>query len=295
MSLHVSNLCKIYGNKTVVDNVSFDVDAGKVYGILGRNGAGKTTTIRMILNIITKDKGEVLFNGKKLDVIKSRVSYLPEEKTFYYKNKVKDQLIYFAMLSGLKYGDAKKEIKYWLDRFDIGDSYNKVVDTLSKGNQQKIQIISSIVNDPEIIIFDEPFSGLDPINSQILKDIIREFIKKGKYILLSTHQMFYVEEFCDGISIFKSGKQRLKGNILEIKKSYGRNKLLLEIEGNLPDLKIYGVNKISKVDGLYEIEVSNENISNDILSILFQNKVKILNFSLKYKSLHEIFLDVAGD
>lgn len=295
MSLVVNNLIKSYGNRKVVDSVSFKVDQGKVYGILGRNGAGKTTIIRMILNIINKDSGEVLFNNRKLNVIGDKVGYLPEERSLYSKTTVKNQLMYFAMLSGLKSSVAKDRISYWIERFQIGDTYNRVLDTLSKGNQQKVQIISTIINDPNIIIFDEPFSGLDPVNSEILRNIVMEFMEKGKYILFSTHQMSYVEEFCEKISILKNGKQCIEGSLLDIKKSYGRKKLILEIDGKLPNFKIYGVKSIVRKNNFYEITIFNENIANNILNILFQNNVKIINFSLKYNSLHEIFLRMAGD
>ena len=295
MSLVVKNLVKIYEGKKVVNNVSFKVNQGNVYGILGRNGAGKTTIIRMILNIINKDSGEILFKGNKIDLLKSKIGYLPEERIIYNKNTVKGYLTYFAKLSGLKTKEAKDIINYWIERFNLEDKYNKVLDTLSKGNKQKVQIIATIINDPNIIIFDEPFSGLDPVNSQIFRNLVIELINKGKYILFSTHQMNYVEEFCDSLSILKNGKQIVEGNILNIKKQYGRKKLLLEIEGNLPDLKIWGVSNIEKIKGIYNIQIENENIGEQILKILVHNKVKILNFSLKYKSLHEIFLDVVGD
>ena len=295
MSLVVKNLVKIYSEKKVVNNVSFEVKPGKVYGILGRNGAGKTTIIRMILTIINKDGGEILFNGNKIDVLKSKIGYLPEEKILYNKSTVKEYLTYFAMLSGLKYKNAKESINYWIDRFNLQEKYNNVLDTLSKGNQQKVQIISTIINDPNIIIFDEPFSGLDPVNSEIFRNIVIELISKGKYILFSTHQMNYVEEFCDSISILKNGNQIVEGNILNIKKKYCRKKLLLEIDGNLPDLRISGVSSIEKNKGIYNINILNENVGEHILNILFQHNVKILNFNLKYKSLHEIFLDVVGD
>ncbi len=295
MSLIVKGLCKTYGERKVVNNVNFRVEPGQVYGILGRNGAGKTTMIRMILNIISKDNGQVVFKGNPLNTIKTKIGYLPEEKSLYYKNTVKDQLIYFSRLSGFKLSECKKRISYWAERFQIDSYLNKRLDTLSKGNQQKVQIISTIINDPEIIIFDEPFSGLDPINSEILRNIVVEFMKKGKYILFSTHQMFYAEEFCKRISIMKNGNQVLEGDLLEIKKSYGRKKLVLEIEGNLPDLNVYGVIKITRNNNLYEIDLISENISNSIINILFNNRVKILSFTLKYRSLHEIFLDMAGD
>lgn len=295
MSLVVDNLIKFYGKRRVVDSVSFKVDRGKVYGILGRNGAGKTTIIRMILNIINKDGGNVLFNRRRLNVINDKVGYLPEERSLYAKATVKDQLMYFSMLSGLTSKVAKDRIDYWIERFQIQNTYNRVLDTLSKGNQQKVQIISTIINDPNIIIFDEPFSGLDPVNSEILRNIVVEFMEKGKYILFSTHQMSYAEEFCEKISILKNGKQCVEGNLLDIKKSHGRKKLILEIDGKLPNFKIYGVKNIVKKNNFYEITIFNENIANNILNILFQNNIKIFNFSLKYSSLHEIFLEMAGD
>ncbi len=295
MSLSIENLVKYYSNKKVVDNISFTVKRGSAYGILGMNGAGKTTLIKMILDIITKDSGQVMLNDRELDVIKTKVGYLAEERSLYSKKTVRNQLKYFAMLSGLKSRDADTKIDYWIEKFGLQNMDNRVLDTLSKGNKQKVQIISTIINDPNIIVFDEPFSGLDPINSEILRNIVIDFINRGKYILFCTHQMFYVEEFCDSISILKNGRQCIEGNLIEIKKSYGRNKLTIEIKGNLPNLNIYGVKSIRRNKKVYELDILNEDIANNILSILFQNKIKIFNFSLGYKSLHEIFIDVVGD
>lgn len=295
MSLHVRNLCKTYSGKRVVDDVSFEVDRGKVYGILGRNGAGKTTIIKMILDILSKDSGEVFLGNHRLDVIKTRVGYLAEERSLYRNKKVRDQLMYFAMLSGLGVFQAKKEIDYWIDRFELESFVDRTLGTLSKGNQQKVQIIATVINNPEIIILDEPFSGLDPVNSEILRSVVFDFINRGKYILFCSHQMFYVEEFCENISILKNGKQCVEGNLLDIKNSYARSKLILEISGKLPDLNIYGVKSISKNKNLYEIDILNENIANNILSVLFENRIKIYRFDLKCKSLHEIFIEVAGD
>ena len=295
MSLEINKLVKSYNGRTVVDNVSFKVDSGKVYGILGRNGAGKTTTIKMILNIIDKDSGEILIDGKPLDVMKVNVGYLAEERSLYLKSTVKEQLIYFAKLSGFNSKLAKQNVKYWLERFEIENLKDKVLNTLSKGNQQKVQIISTIINNPKIVVFDEPFSGLDPVNSEIFKNVVLELMKRGTYILFSTHQMFYVEEFCERISILKGGIQCIEGNLLDIKKSYGRNKLILEIDGKLPDLNIYGIKNIVRNFSIYEIDILNEHIADVILRILVENRVKILNFNLKYRSLHEIFLEIVGD
>lgn len=295
MKLVVNNLEKFYGNNKVVDDVSFEVHRGKIYGILGRNGAGKTTIIKMILDIISKDGGEVLIDSRKLNVIKDRVGYLPEEKSLFYKSTVKEQLLYFSMLSGLSKKESKKKIDLLIERFELTEFYNKAVETLSKGNQQKVQIISSIINDPNIIIFDEPFSGLDPVNSEILRDVVIELMNEGKYILFCTHQLGYIEEFCDSISIMKKGRQLLEGNLFNIKKGYGRKRLILEIEGRLPDLRFLGISNIKRNKNFYDIEISNENIANSVMNLLFIRKIKIINFSLKYKSLHEIFLEVVGE
>ncbi|BAK81492.1 ABC transporter ATP-binding protein [Candidatus Arthromitus sp. SFB-rat-Yit] len=295
MSLKVIDLNKSYFDKKVVDKVNFEVEAGKVYGILGRNGAGKTTTIKIILDIISKDSGRVLFKNNDLDVIREKIGYLPEEKSLYYKSTVWNNLFYFSRISGLDVKESKSKINYWLERFQLEEYVKKPIETLSKGNQQKVQIISTIIHDPDILIFDEPFSGLDPVNSEILRNIVTELVNRGKYIIFCTHQTHYIEEFCDRISIFKNGAQAIEGNLMNIKKSYGRNKLVLEIDGNLPNLNIYGVKGITKNRNVYEINILNENITSDILNILYSNRVKIFNFGLKYKSLHEIFLDTAGD
>lgn len=295
MSLKIINLNKTYGDKKVVNRVNFEVESGKAYGILGRNGAGKTTTIKMILDIISKDSGKVLFKNKELNVIGEKIGYLPEEKSLYYKSTVWNHLFYFSRISGLDVKESKIKINYWIEKFQLEEYINKPIETLSKGNQQKVQIISTIIHDPDILIFDEPFSGLDPVNSEILRNIVIELVNSGKYIIFCTHQTHYIEEFCDKISIFKNGIQTIEGNLFNIKKSYGRNKLILEIDGNLPNLKIYGVKGIVKNKNTYEIEILNENVAGDILNILYNNRIKIFNFGLKYKSLHEIFLNTAGD
>lgn len=295
MSLEVFNLTKFYGDKRVVDNVNFKVNEGEIYGILGRNGAGKTTTIKMILGILDCDYGHVNFRGKRLDVLREKVGYLPEEKSLYYKSKVSDHLYYFGRLSGLSSKNIREKINYWTNRFCIEEYLHKPIASLSKGNQQKVQIISTILHNPQILIFDEPFSGLDPVNSQVFRDVIIDLKNKGKYILFCTHQMHYVEEFCTDISIFKKGEQVLSGNLMDIKRSFGRNKLVLEVDGNLPSMNLYGIIGIKKVKDTYEIDIMHERVADDILRLLYNYRLRIFNFSLRYKSLHEIFLEVAGD
>jgi len=237
MSLVVKDLYKKYGEKVVVNNLSFEMKEPGVYALLGTNGAGKTTSIRMILNMIAKDGGEVLWKGEPLDPLKVEVGYLAEERGLYPKYTLMDQLLYFAKLKNVPKNEAKKRIAHWSrlleldeylypEKFMPAKSKKKAkpmkAEQLSKGNQQKIQLMSALIADPELLIFDEPISGLDPVNTDLFKDIIRQEINKGKYIIMSSHQMATVEEFCTDITILKSGDIVVQGNLNEIKKGYGR-------------------------------------------------------------------------
>ena len=193
MGLKVKNVSKYFNDKLVIDNISFEINEPGVLGLLGTNGAGKTTTIRMILGIIKRDKGEITWNGKAVDRKNVNFGYLPEERGIYPKSKIFEQLLYFAELKGMKVQEAAKEIKYWMERLKIDEYQNMTAEKLSKGNQQKVQFITSILNDPELIVLDEPFSGLDPVNTELLKEVIIELVKKGKYIIMSSHQMTSIE------------------------------------------------------------------------------------------------------
>ncbi len=292
--LEVFNLTKFYGNNKVVDNVSFSVNKGEIYGILGVNGAGKTTTIKMVLDILRKDGGYVKFCGENFNPLKEKIGYLQEERSLYTKNSVIDNISYFGKLSGLSGRELRHKINYFVDRFNFGESLKKKIEDLSKGNQQKVQIITSLIHDPDIIIFDEPFSGLDPLNSEIFREVILELKNKGKYMIFCTHQMHYAEEFCTNISIFKNGKQALKGNLLDIKKGFGKSKLILGVYGNIPNINIYGVNSIKEVKDLYEIDLVSYNVAMEILNILISEGCRIHSFNVKYKSLQEIFLESLG-
>ena len=227
MSLIVKNVNKSFGNKKVVDNLSFELTKPGVFGLLGTNGAGKTTTIRMILGIINKDSGDITWNNKEVSRKNVNFGYLPEERGLYPKSKIYDQLMYFANLKGMNKIDADKAIKYWLEKLKVSEYIDYTAEKLSKGNQQKIQFITSVLHNPDLIVLDEPFSGLDPVNTEILSNVMKELIKEGKYIIMSSHQMNSIEEFCTDLVILNKGKTVLKGNLKEIKNSYNSSKILL--------------------------------------------------------------------
>jgi len=227
MALKVNNLAKSYGDKLVVDNLSFSIEEPGVFGLLGTNGAGKTTTIRMMLGMLKKDNGTITWNEKPYNSKEVSTGYLAEERGIYSKFTVLDQLIYFGELKGMTRKEALKSIEYWLERLEATEYRDKRAEQLSKGNQQKIQFIAALISNPEVLILDEPLSGLDPVNTDLFKDIIKEEIARGKDIIMSSHQMSNIEEFCENLVILNKGKTVLSGNLKEIKKSYGRNHLIL--------------------------------------------------------------------
>lgn len=227
MRLELRNIEKSFGEKKVLKGVSLVAEGGKAFGLLGRNGAGKTTSIRIMMDVFPANSGEVLFDGKPIDYNKVQFGYLPEERGLYPKKKIIDQLVYFAELKGMSTKAATAAVDYWLDRLGMTEYRNKRLDTLSKGNQQKIQLITALAHDPEIVILDEPFSGLDPVNALLLKDVVKETIAKGKIVLFSSHQMSYIEEFCDRIAIINGGEVVLTGDLHEIKHNYPRNRLVV--------------------------------------------------------------------
>lgn len=227
MKLELHDIHKSFDQKKVLSGISLVADGGKAFGLLGRNGAGKTTTIRILMGVFSSDVGQVLIDGKPIDYDKIRIGYLPEERGLYQKKKVIDQLIYFAQLKGMKRPDAIKSVDYWLKRLDMAEYRNKRLDILSKGNQQKIQLITTLAHNPEIIVLDEPFSGLDPVNAKLLKDVVQEEIEKNKIVLFSSHQMNYIEEFCDNIAILNGGRIVLNGELRKIKKHYFQDKIVV--------------------------------------------------------------------
>lgn len=230
MLLELKNIDKSFGEKKVLKGVSFVAESGKAFGLLGRNGAGKTTSIRILMNVFPADAGEVLTDGKPIDYDKISFGYLPEERGLYPKKLIIDQLVYFAELKGMKRTDAVQSVDRWLKRLELYEYRNKRLDTLSKGNQQKIQLITALAHDPQIVILDEPFSGLDPVNAILLKDVVKEQIARGKIVLFSSHQMSYIEEFCDSIAILNAGKVVLHGDLREIKRNYVRDRLVVRTD-----------------------------------------------------------------
>jgi len=227
MELTLKNLEKSFGEKYVLQGISFCAKGGQAFGLLGRNGAGKTTTIRILMDVFPADNGEILFDGAPIDYSKVQFGYLPEERGLYPKKKIIDQLVYFAQLKGMSRSAAVQSVDHWLQRLGMAEYRNKRLDTLSKGNQQKIQLITALAHDPQIVILDEPFSGLDPVNAMLLKDVVKEEISRGKIVLFSSHQMSYIEEFCDSIAIINGGKVVLSGELQQIKRNYPRNRLVL--------------------------------------------------------------------
>ena len=230
MKLEVKDIRKSFGDKEVLHGISFAVEAGSALGLLGRNGAGKTTTIRILMDVFHADSGEILLNGKRFIPSNHKIGYLPEERGLYPKRTVMDQMVYLASLRGMSGKEAKESAGKWLKRLEVAEYVNRKLETLSKGNQQKVQLAATLVSNPEIVILDEPFSGLDPVNSQILKDVVNELITDGRLVIFSSHQMSYVEEFCDNISVINQGEVVLDGKLKDIKKDYGRNRLMLASE-----------------------------------------------------------------
>lgn len=230
MQLQLNNIAKYFGEKPVLNGISLHVDAGRAFGLLGRNGAGKTTTIRILMNVFPPTSGNVTLDGNPIDYAKTKFGYLPEERGLYPKKTIVEQLTYFAMLKGMDKAAAVASVDKWLARLDMSAYRDKRLDTLSKGNQQKIQLITALTHDPDVVILDEPFSGLDPVNAMLLKDVVRETIDKGKIVLFSSHQMNYIEEFCDDIAILAEGKIALQGDLNQIKRSYPRNKLVVRTQ-----------------------------------------------------------------
>lgn len=288
--LKVINLYKEFTNVIAVDNISFEINEGEIFGLLGPNGAGKTTTIRCLLNIIQPDRGEILFNGNKHYDIKNIVGYLPEERGLYTKSKIIDVLLYLGELKGKSRSFVKDRAKYYLKKLRMEDVVNRKVNELSKGNQQKIQLISSLISDPQILILDEPFAGLDPINQELVRDIILEFLNEGKIVILSTHQMDLAEKLCNKIILIDKGKQILYGLLSEVKQKFGR--LNLHIKGtNLDDnLKNYPEFEIVDLYENYaEIFLKDHYNSKEILQKLLL-KYDITSFELKEPSLHSIFI-----
>ncbi len=303
MKLEVRNLKKVFGENEVLHGISFTVESGSALGLLGRNGAGKTTTIRILMDVFKGNDGTILLDGKPFSPRQHQIGYLPEERGLYPKKTVSEQLIYMGMLRGLTARQAKEKMKKWLERMGVAEYENRKLETLSKGNQQKVQLAQTLICDPEIIILDEPFSGLDPVNSQILKDVIKEQIQEGRLVIFSSHQMSYVEEFCEDITILNHGQVVLSGDLREIKREFGRDRLVLSsLEEKPEDLArrlsddfsdLLEVEKVQKDRVI--IRKKEEGNKPAILQRLLEYDVDLEFFGLYEPSLNDIFVEKAGD
>ena len=294
MILELRNIEKSFGEKKVLTGVSFKAEGGKAFGLLGRNGAGKTTSIRILMDVFPANSGEVLINGQPINYNKIGIGYLPEERGLYPKKKIIDQLVYFAELKGMSSKAAVKAVDYWLGRLGMTEYRNKRLDTLSKGNQQKIQLVTALAHDPDIVILDEPFSGLDPVNAMLLKDVVKEQISKGKIVLFSSHQMSYIEEFCDSIAILNDGKVALHGDLHDIKRNYVRDRLVVRTEYPDKIISDYGDACTVMDNGDLMIQLASVDEKKAVMKRLVENydidEVKVFE-----PSLNDIFVEYAGD
>ncbi len=346
MALVVKDLYKKYGEKIVVDHISFEMPGPGVYALLGTNGAGKTTSIRMILGMLDRDGGEVTWNGSALNFDTCNIGYLAEERGLYPKYSLVDQIRYFGELRGIDRKTIDERMKYWAERLKVEEylypekaaeliekqnssaSYDSSMnqenqsnissttgsprglavggrkkkiklqspDQLSKGNQQKIQFLIAMISDPELLVLDEPFSGLDPVNTDILKEVVREQIAAGKYIIMSSHQMEVVEEFCTDITILNRSKAVVTGNLNDIKKSYGRVNLVLKVEQDVtPFINEIGIGIVSEKEYEYHLRVTGDAQANQLLAKLIAAGINVVRFDLSELSLHEIFVREVGE
>jgi ABC-2 type transport system ATP-binding protein len=295
-ALEVKNLTKTFDKLVAVDKASFEVPEGSIFGLIGRNGAGKTTTIRMMMNIYLPDEGEVVLKGSKVgQEFKNKVGYLPEERGLYKKMKVLETLLYFAEVKGKSGREVQKTAEQYLKRFDLYDRRLSKIEDLSKGNQQKVQFIATILHDPDFIILDEPFSGLDPVNTNLLKDIILEMKQKGKVIIFSTHLMDFAEKMCDHIAMIDRGKIILKGSLKEIKSKFAQRNVSLNYEGDISFLQNNPIiEKIENFGNSTGIRLKESSQTQDLLKMLVEKNVIIKKFDANDISLHEIFLELAG-
>ncbi len=296
MGLILKNVSKTFTGKKVVDNISFSLEEPGVFGLLGTNGAGKTTTIRMLLGIIKKDSGEITWNGKKVDRKSVNFGYLPEERGVYPKVKIYDQLMYFAELKGMKRNEADKTINEWAKRLKVEEYMQQLAEKLSKGNQQKIQFMTAVIHNPELVVLDEPFSGLDPVNTELLKNIIINLVKNGKYVIMSAHQMATIEEFCSDILILNKGKTVLQGNLREIKESYPANRVKIETNKNIDEyVKQLELEIENETNNDYTIKISDENKAHELLKKLIENEIIVNKFEIMKPTLNDIFIEKVGE
>ena len=296
MSLILKNVSKTFVGKQAVDNISFSLEKPGVFGLLGTNGAGKTTTIRMLLGIIKKDSGEITWKGKEVDRKNVNFGYLPEERGVYPKTKIFDQLMYFAELKGMKKEEAIDSINKWAKELKVEEYLNMPAEKLSKGNQQKIQFMTAIIHNPELVVLDEPFSGLDPVNTEILKNIIINLVENGKYVIMSAHQMATIEEFCTNILILNKGKTVLQGNLKEIKETYPANRVEINVNQDIKNhIKEFGLEIENETNNNYTIKISDEEKAHKLLNKLVADGIRVDKFEIKKPTLNDIFIEKVGE
>ncbi|RGC20445.1 ATP-binding cassette domain-containing protein [Absiella sp. AM54-8XD] len=303
MILEANGLKKSFDGNEVLHGVSFSISSGKALGLLGRNGAGKTTTIRILMDVFKANEGSITIDGKPFKASDYKIGYLPEERGLYPKKRVDEQLLYLAALRGLSKNEAKANLKKWLKRLNIEEYEKRKLDTLSKGNQQKVQLAQTLMCDPDIVILDEPFSGLDPVNSQVLKEVVMELIQNGKLVIFSSHQMNYVEEFCESIVILHHGDVVLSGELKQIKKEFGKNRLVISTLNQkaeelkvLCDTNLSNAVKCSEIKNDEVIVELHEGVhKQDMLRILLDHDMDIEKFMIYEPSLTDIFVAKAGD
>lgn len=303
MKLEVKDITKSFGDKQVLHGISFEVQSGRALGLLGRNGAGKTTTIRILMDVFRANSGEVLLDGEKFNQRKHLIGYLPEERGLYPKKKVIEQMVYLGRIRGISKSEAVANSKKWLKRLGVLEYENAKLETLSKGNQQKVQLASTLVCDPDIVILDEPFSGLDPVNSRILQDVVMELIGQNKIVIFSSHQMSYVEEFCKDIVIINKGDVVLSGDLDNIKREFGKSQLVVSaVDKTLDDLENIineHMSDILEITGRTKEELIIKNVADvsrkQILSKFISENIEIERFETYKPSLNDIFVSKVGD
>ena len=294
--LILENVSKTFVGKKAVDGISFSLNKPGVFGLLGTNGAGKTTTIRMLLGIIKKDSGEITWNGKKVDRKSVNFGYLPEERGVYPKVKIYDQLMYFAELKGMKKQEADAAIKDWAKKLKVEEYMQMPAEKLSKGNQQKIQFMTAVIHNPELVVLDEPFSGLDPVNTELLKNIIIDLVKEEKYVIMSAHQMSTIEEFCSDILILNKGKTVLQGNLREIKDQYPANRVQIEANESITEnIAKLGLEIENEKNNEYTIKIDNEEQAHNLLNELVKDRKTINKFEITKPTLNDIFIEKVGE
>ena len=294
--LILEDVSKTFVEKKAVKGISFSLNKPGVFGLLGTNGAGKTTTIRMLLGIIKKDSGEITWNGKKVDRKSVNFGYLPEERGVYPKVKIYDQLMYFAELKGMKKQEADAAIKDWAKKLKVEEYMQMPAEKLSKGNQQKIQFMTAVIHNPELVVLDEPFSGLDPVNTELLKNIIIDLVKEEKYVIMSAHQMSTIEEFCSDILILNKGKTVLQGNLREIKDQYPANRVQIETNESITEnIAKLGLEIENEKNNEYTIKIDNEEQAHNLLNELVKDRKTINKFAITKPTLNDIFIEKVGE